>query len=229
MASRKFGAGSYRAFADSQSMRWDLVRRAGAKQRVAPCVALSRQPGAGGDALGQLLAEKLDYGFFGREIVETVAAELGVDHWVLQGLDETGRSGIQRFVADLFRIRPISDDALLRKVTLAVATIGRRGGAILVGRGAPFILPAESALRILVVAPRELRVERYAKAKGVSSDDAARDIAFAEQQRAAFVECNFHVQQNDPLLYDYVVNTGTTSVEDAAEVMLEAFRRRFPA
>lgn len=228
MASRKPGSGGYGALADRQSMRWELTRRAGAAERVAPCVALSRLPGAGGEELGRLLAEKLDYGFFGREIVEKVAKGLGVDHWVVRGMDETARSGIERFLLDFFRGYPFSDDLFLRRVTRAIVTIGQRGGAVIVGRGAPFILGPEAALRVLVVAPRELRVERFAKAKGISIEDAEREIAITEQKRANFAEKNFHVHQNDPLLYDLVVNTGSISVEDAADLLIEALRRRFP-
>jgi cytidylate kinase len=224
----KIGSGSYGALADRQGTRWDLVRKAGAEQRTAPCIALSRLPGAGGQALGRLLAEKLDYGFFGREVVEKVAEDLGLDHWVVRDLDETARSGIQRFLMDVISARPLSQELLLRKVTLAIATIGRRGGAVLVGRGAPFILTPETALRVLVVAPHEVRIERYAEKRGISSGDAERDMAFAEQQRAAFAERHFHVQQNDPLLYDIVLNTGTIQLEDAADLLIEALRRRFP-
>ncbi len=228
MASQKPGSGAYGALADRQSMRWEITKRAGAAERVAPCVALSRLPGAGGEELGRLLAEKLDYGYFGREIVEKVAKGLGVDHWAVRGLDENARSGIERFLLDFFRGYPFSDDLFLRRVTRAIVTIGRRGRAVLVGRGAPFILGPETALRVLVVAPREVRVERFAKKKDIPLADAEREIAIVEQQRVKFAEQQFHVQQNDPLLYDLVVNTGTFRVEDAADLLIEALQRRFP-
>ncbi len=225
----RIGSGSYGALADRQGMRWDLVRRAGAAERPAPSVAISRLPGAGGGSLGRLLAEKLDYGFFGREVVEKVGEELGVDHWVVRGLDESARGGIERFILDVVSTRPLSADLLLRKVSFAIATIGRRGGAVLVGRGAPFILTPETALRVLVVAPLEVRIESYAATRGISEKDAERDIAFHEKQRDAFVQQHFHVQQNDPLLYDLVINTGTIDLEDAADLVIEALQRRFPA
>ena len=74
-----------------------------------------------------------------------------------------------------------------------------------------------------------MRVERYAKVKGIPVDRAESELSFAEQQRAAFTERSFHVQQNDPLLYDLVINTGTIGLEDAADLLVEALRRRFPS
>ena len=56
---------------------WERNRRSSAAEAARPCVALSRLPGAGAAELGQRLAERLGYAFFGIEIVDHIARRTG--------------------------------------------------------------------------------------------------------------------------------------------------------
>jgi cytidylate kinase len=179
--------------------------------------------------VGQLVARWLDYGFFGQSLVDEIARDVGVEHWMVKGLDEHVRSAIDRFVADAFTHREFTEDDYLWHVSRTVATLGRRGSAVVVGRGAAFLLSREEALRVLIVAPRDARVERYAAVKDLPPERAAEVLTRAEEQRAEFAATQFGVRQDDPLLYDLVLNTGTLSAEAAARLVVDALRRRFPA
>jgi cytidylate kinase len=225
---RKAGSEAYGRLAERQAARWDRMGRTSEAGKHAPAVTLSRLPGAGGEEVGHLVAERLDYGFFGREIVERVAEELHVGHWVVQGLDEQVRGGIERSLWDLFGQGSFSEDTYLRAVTRSIATLGRRGGVVIVGRGAPFILPADQALRVLLVAPRPTRVERYAKVLGIGPHEAEAELARAERQRETFALRQFGVRQTDPVLYDLMVNTGGLDPQAAADLVVHALRLRFP-
>jgi cytidylate kinase len=112
-------------------------------------------------------------------------------------------------------------------VTRAIATLGRRGSAVIVGRGAAFILSAEEALRVLLVAPRLARIERYAEVKEVSAEQAEHMIERAEEQRGEFLQAQFGVRQDDPILYDLVINTARFGFDNSATLILEALRSRF--
>lgn len=228
MVSGKVASETYRLLADRQMRRWELQRRAGAPARRAPCVAISRLPGAGGAEVGRRAAEALDYGFFGREVVDEIGRERGLDDWLIAGLDERMRTAIDRFVGDCFSQRRFRESDYLRHVTRAVATLGRRGNAVIVGRGAAFILSPEEALRVLLVAPRPARLERYAAVRGLPADRAEEVLARAEEQRSEFAQKQFGVRQDDPLLYDLVLNTASLGFEHAAEMIVETLRRRFP-
>lgn len=101
--------------------------------------------------------------------------------------------------------------------------------AVILGRGATVILAPEQTLRVLVVAPDADRIERLARVRGISRDEAAARLAQEDEDRAGFLRHHFGVEQNDPTLYDVVVNTGTLGVEGAAALVVEGLRRRFPA
>jgi len=198
-------------------------------ERPRPCVALSRLPGSGASAIGHRVAERLGYGFFGSEIVDQIADERGIARNLLHGLDEHVRNAIDRFVTDAFRERGLSESDYLRDVVRIVSTLGRRGGAVILGRGAVFILPPEQALRVLLVAPRGARVERVAKDRGLGRDAAAAWVDREDAWRKEFVRHHFGLRDDDPTFYDLIINTLTLSTEVAAETVVDVLRRRFGA
>ena len=227
MASGKVAAETYRLLADRQMRRWELQHRIGAPARPLPCVAISRLPGAGGAEIGRRVADVLDYGFFGSEMVDQIEREKGLDHWLVSGLDERVRTAINRFVGDTFSDRQFRESDYLRHVTRAIATLGRRGSAVIIGRGAPYILSPEHALRVLLVAPRPARLERYAEVRDLSADRAERVLARSEEHRSEFIQKQFGVRQDDPALYDLALNTATLGFDRAAHLIVETLRRRF--
>ncbi len=99
----------------------------------------------------------------------------------------------------------------------------------MVGRGSPYVMPPERTLRVLVVAPRAARLERFAKTRELSPTDAERALAREESERLEFLRRQFRVEPNDASLYDVAVNTAVLGIEGASALVLDAFRVRFGA
>ncbi len=216
------------ALVDEHVARWEIARRSSRAERRSPCIALSRLPGSGGAELGQIVAEQLDCSFFGIEIVDQIAREQHIQRELLAGLDEHVRTAIDRYVLDAMR-RPLTESDYLRHVVRTVTTIAERGGAVFLGRGAVFILPAERALRVLVVAPRTKRIERVVKTDGLAPEQAAQRLEQQETERREFHRHHFGVDPDDAGAYDLTVNTGTLGMEVATSLVVDAWRRRFAA
>ena len=215
--------GSLEELVERQVRRWEMRQRVSAPPPSLSCVALSRLPHSGAAELAQTVAEKLDYGFFGIEIVDRIARERGIDRALVAELDERVRSTIDRYVLDSFRQRRFTESEYLRSVVRTVVTIGERGMAVILGRGAPFVLGPDKALRVLVVAPVERRVEKLAKRQGLSAAEATRRLESEDQQRCDFV-AQFGVDPDDPALYDLVVNTDSLGHDAAATLVIDALR-----
>ena len=206
---------------DRQVRRWEVSHRAALPRQKRLCVALSRLPHSGGAELGQRVADKLDYGFFGIEIVEQIAQEHGVQRRLVEGVDEHVRSLIDRHLTDVFRSRPFTESDYLRHLVRTVTTLGKRGMSVILGRGSPFILSAEEALRVFVVASTATRVERLAKKHDLGSEEAADRLGWEDAQRRDFLHHHFRVDPDDPRHYDLVVNTGTLGIDAAAAVVVD--------
>lgn len=216
---------------ERQASRWNLQRRvAGVEetQAVRPCVAFSRLPFSEGDEIAERVAEALDFGLFGREVMETMATEDGVAERLLLGLEERVRNVIERYLIELFRSGVATQDEAFAHVMKVLGTIGRRGAAVIVGRGAPYVLPVSQTLRVLVVAPAEHRAARLAASRGLAAEEAREVLAREDAARAAFVEHHFRLQQTNACLYDLCLDSATLGVDGGVALVLEAFRRRFP-
>ncbi len=209
-----------------QVRRWELLSKQEPPARAAPCIALSRLPGSAAAELGQEVADRLGFGFFGIEIVDLIARETGTQPGLVAGLDERVRSTIERYVVHSARAGYIESN-YHKQLVRTLATLGERGLAVILGRGSPFVLRAERTLRVLVIAPRRERVERYAKTRDLEAVDAAAELDRAEADRLVFNRHHFHVDPDDPAHYDLVVNTGTLSLGLAVDLVVDAARRRF--
>lgn len=213
---------------EQQARRWEKAHQASAKT-AKPCIALSRLPYSGATEIAQKLSIRLDYGLFGREIVDQIASEEGVSKGLVAGLDEHAESAIERHILDGFRRRNFTESDYLRDAVRIVSTLGIRGHTIVLGRGGASILPAENTLRALVVAPVEWRRARFKEVHGVSDADAAERLEREDIGRAEFWKQSFNVDHTDPSLYDVVVNAESLTLDGATELIEAAFRQRFPS
>jgi len=203
----------------------------GASSRTAPpnpCVALSRLPHSGAAEIGHALAERLGYGFFGIEIVDQIAREHGVARRLVEGLDEHVRNVIERYAVDALRGRMVTEAEYLSSLVRVIATLGERGGAVILGRGASFILPPSRALRVFLVAPREARAAQLARVRGKTEEEARRLLEAEDADRIAFLRHHFERNPDDAVFYDLSINTGSFSSAQAVELIVEALARRFP-
>jgi cytidylate kinase len=210
---------------DEQVALWVESQR---QAQFGACVAFSRQPGAGGEELARSVAQRLGYGLFDREVVEAIAKDAGIQAQLVTDLDEHVRGLIDRYIVDFFRARHFTEDDYLRSVVRVVGTLARRGRAVVLGRGSTAFLRPQEALRVLVVAPRNARLERLARERGLAGAAAETCLDREEADRAEFLRHHFHVRQDDPALYDLAVNTATLAPDLATDLVVEALARQFP-
>lgn len=214
-----------RKLVDQQLEKWRREARRGPR----PCITISREPGAGGSEIARLLARDLNMDLIGGQIISRVAESAKMSEKVVRTLDEKYISRLDSFINSFFTARHLWPDVYLQHLTKVILAIGEHGNAIIVGRGAQFILPQERIFRVRIVAPFEKRVERVMKNASVSREEAERYVISTENNRAAFVRRYFREDISDPKHYDLVVNTGSLEIEDAAETIKRAFsKKRFP-
>jgi len=221
-------AQSIERLVERQVGRWRVLSRLAAAGKPLPAIAISRLPGSGAAELGHRVAERLGWEFYGIEILDRIARESGIAPRLLEGLDERVRSAIERQVVDAMGRPGLTESEYLRHVIRTVTTLGARGGCVLFGRGAHLLLRPERTLRVLVVAPREVRAERLAKRRGVPAAEGWSLLAAEDAARQEFFRHHFGRDPNDASLFDVALNTGTLSMDAAAELVLAALRERFP-
>jgi cytidylate kinase len=132
---------------------------------------------------------------------------------------------LEDWMAALVNERHLWPDEYARHLFKVVGAIGRHGRAVLVGRGANFILPADRRFRIRVVAPLEFRVQSVAHTHKVELKEARRRVIRTDADRKAFIRKYFHADIADPLHYDMVLNTGVMDIDHAVAAACAAFNK----
>lgn len=209
-----------------QVQKWEIMRGKERKgETVITLITVSREPGSGGRFVAQELAAELELDLFHGEIVQELAKSADMSNKLLETLDEKAISLLDDWIATLVDRRHLWPDQYLQHLMKVIGTIGEHGRAVIVGRGANFILPPAGKFSVRIVAPFEARIQNVAKDFSVSVEEAKRRVLRAESDRRAFVRKYFHGDIADPTNYDLVINTGRLSVNKAVEIIIKALGR----
>lgn len=121
----------------------------------------------------------------------------------------------------------LSDRLYLETVTAIIRELAQRGDIVVLGRGSQMILrDLPGALHVLCVAPKELRIRRFAQREGLSPEEAGRRLLEGDRARCAFYKKFWKVEVEDPYLYDLTVETSRLGIELAAELVANAARAK---
>jgi cytidylate kinase len=221
---------------EQQMGLWELARHRQAHQEhpgrgklgrlyFGPYVLISRDKGAGGRQVANLIGHRLGWQVFDRQIVDAIAERTRMRQQLVENLDEKTRGGLEEFLRQVLT-KEIGLTDYLRHLRRVLLTLGQQGNVVIVGRGAEYILPAQFALRARLVAPFDVRAERIARASGLTPEGTHPLVARVDQERKDFIRDQFQKDVCNPLNYDLVVNTGGLTVEGTAEIVLAALKQK---
>lgn len=211
-----------------------------------PVITLSRQFGAGGAAVGRLVAKRFDAEYLDREAIFEAARRAGIPEAVADELDERAPGWLTRLGFALTAAYPevvLPDGAVppvpgyedrLAEITRQVIEeAAARGNAVIVGRGGAFILSDRAGvLHVQLEASLEARV-RYSRMQAEElggrelpdDEGLGRFCLSVDRARAAYLRRHFGVDWRDPAHYHLVLDTGRLGLETAAELITVAARR----
>ena len=195
-------------------------------------VTLSREYGAGGSELGVLLGQMLGWPVVDHELVRQLAARLSCEEGEVVAMDEHAPSFLERLASvatvtapeSRVHSRPWNTDpdcvaAAAREVLLEAA---QHPPAIIVGHGGNCLFRGRAdVLRVRVVAPFDLRVQRVARRTGAPPHRAAAEVRRRDADRQQYLQRYYKSDTNDPCGYDLQINTGTVSLEAAARLVMD--------
>ena len=216
---------SIEALVDEQARRWQLFRSERHEEPARPVVTVSRQHGAGGGEIARRVAEELGCDLFDREILQQIAESTHLSERVVSALDEKDRELLTDWLGAISSRSYLSPVEYRYHLTRVVGALAHHGGAVIVGRGAHLILGQGEALRVLAVAPIEVRLRTVMEREGLDERDARRRILTVEAERKAFLMKHFHADFGDPTTFDVVVNTAVLGVDGACRAVRAAAER----
>jgi cytidylate kinase len=191
-----------------------------------PYLLISREKGAGGNAVGQLVGRRLGWQALDDKIVDEIANQAHVSRQLIESLDEHDRKTIHDIVGRLLKPQEMGESGYLVYLKQIVLTLGHQGDVIIIGHAAQYILPSRFGLTVRMVAPIETRIRRVADKARLSPDAARLEVQRTDRERMTLVRRHFGHDAADPLRYDLTINTAAISVEAAAEIVITALQRK---
>ena len=76
----------------------------------------------------------------------------------------------------------------------------------------PHVLRPTTTLRVRLVADFDFRVRNLMTELGLTQGEAMRQIKAVDRERRVFLKDHFHIDPEDPVNYDLLVNTGQLPV-----------------
>ncbi len=185
-----------------------------------PLITVSRQYGSGGSEVAGRVAAALGWHLYDNSVVEEVARRLGMSTADVSARDERVPSLPERIasamalgvpevmptVADL-ATQP-NEERIVAMTKRVIEEAVQAGPAVLVGRGAQYMLAARAdALHVFCYAPVEA-LEGYAITNlGISPAEAHRVVAENNHQREQYVKRHWKRNWRDVANYHLCVNT----------------------
>lgn len=190
-------------------------------------VTISRESGSRGATIARKVGEFLGWQVFDQEMLDYLVQDDAGRAQLLADVPDTAREWAEAHLSNLRNGgHLVGDDPQTVEMFRLILSVAARGEAVIVGRGAGFVLPPESTVHVRIVSPFEARVSYLAQWLRLSREEAAAEVRARDEQRARFLKDALRRDANDPTAYDAVVNATRLGVEATAQFIGWAVRTK---
>ncbi len=187
-------------------------------------IAVSREAGSRGGAIARRVGELLGWQVFDADQLDYLLGDETARGQLLADVPAGARAWADGLLARLQTGRELAAEGGEIDQFRLMLTVAARGEAVVVGRGAGFLLPADTTLNVRVVAPVEARVGYLAEGLGLTRPEAEAELKARDERRSRLLGQAFPRTAGDFYAYDLLVNSARLGVEGCARVIAEAVR-----
>lgn len=143
------------AMVEEQAAAWTLkhTRRWEPVPGKWPVVTISGEAGEQSHGLAHGLAERLGFSYWDRALVMELVRLLSVERATASTLGARTLTAIEAFLGDALSDQTVTPIEYVERTRLVLDSIVGRGGAVIVGQGAQFLVLPQDALRVRLVVP----------------------------------------------------------------------------
>lgn len=177
-------------------------------------LTISREYGSGGWEIGRRVAERLGYQFVDKERV-------------FQDLDRAGTQWgrlareVDEVCPTLWERHDWQYRGYVAQTEALILSYAEGDNVVLIGRGGSFLLQeVPFSLRVRLVAPMEVRLERIMARERLNREAAARLISQIDGDRACYVKANYGSDWSLDQVYDLTLNTGSLNYDQVEDVLV---------
>jgi cytidylate kinase len=181
-----------------------------------PLITISQNPGSEGIKVARLVADGLSLKVYDDVELEKISSELGIHAEYLKGLDEKAPGLFNRILSD-------KPELYLDYMENIVYEVARQGEGVIMGHGSQMLLrDFGCAFHVRVHASELTRLQNIIDQHGLSREAAKKLMHKIDDQQKGFFKFAFHMEWDDPSLYDLIINTEKMGVDAAVKLIVEA-------
>lgn len=193
-------------------------------------IAIARQYGSGGRTIGQMLAEKLGYSFYDKQIIRIASDESGIDLGLFGKIE--GGASVKPSLFNkvgLYKgglISPdskefISDENLFNYQAKVVHDLADKEPMVVVGRCVNYVLKDRpNTLRVFIHAPWEYRVEKSMEKISGSREDVEDFLRKDDKRKQDYYRRFAGGVWNDATNYDLCLNSEKLGYDKCVELII---------
>jgi cytidylate kinase len=197
-------------------------------------ITIEREYGCGAASIAAQLAKRLGWKLWDHLLTEEIARLANVERSAVMRCDERMDSRLHRFAKAFWRgsyernsgalgSQVFDTDRMMSMMQEIMDRIGREGSAVIVGRGAPYLLRENpEAFHVFLYAPRSEKIRRIV-ADGHSREEAREQVDTVDRERMAYVKHYFNADWPTRSLYHIMVNTAVGN-EPVIQTILDTMR-----
>ena len=201
-------------------------------------IAISRQYGAGGRAVGKALAEELGVHFYDEEILKITSETSAIGEQYFRLADEKAGNNLLYKIFDSIRPeikepkvgdRMTSPDNLFRFQAKIIKEIAERESCIIAGRAANYVLKhagIKDVISIYVYADMKKKIERIMELETTDAETAEKHVRKTDKDRAEFYRYYTGLDWYDMQNYDLCINSSDISYPQIAQVIKDYMHTR---
>ena len=196
-------------------------------------ITISRQFGAGGKTLGNMIADKMGYTFADDDIIMMVAEAANVSpHWV-ESIEREAGGKMSRIITSMVSKRLvdrilkdergyIDEHLYLDYLVVIIAQVAEEGNVVILGRGSQYILRDHpDAFHVLLIDEFENRVRFMMEHYDLRYSKAAQIVRNEDNRRIALYRRLGKADYDQPSLYHLVLNMARIDMKKALTLVTD--------
>ncbi len=185
-------------------------------------ITINREYGSGGRYVGKLLAEKLGWKLYDKDLITMVANESGMSASYIEENEQIVTGKLLANFNTQYYNNLTNDDNLFIAETKAIKEIAKKGSCIIIGRCADYVLKdQDNVYKIFLCSSNEKKVQRAVKYYGKDEKNALKEINRINKAREKHYNYYTGGHWKDLSNYDFSINVDTFGVEKTAEIIKE--------
>ena len=191
-------------------------------------ITIGRQHGSSGREIARLLAEKLNYKCYDKEIVDEAANHSDFSRDLIDAFDEKRMSAFILHAGgyglnENFRLNMQVVSAQFD----AMRNIAEKGNCIFVGRCADYILrDHDDLVSVFILGDMDERLKCLERRQGLDEAEARKKIKEVDKDRSSFYRYYSDQTWGDAQNYDMCINSSKLGVEGTVETIMSYIKAR---